>query len=131
MQPVAITVCIALHLWLCPSIAGCALGQRLYLCNATAEQIRSLVDARSYQQSSIAATLDDQLAGSAVAGLVQILSTGLEVIKYLQVASKQGQHMMTDAIHCQRCHAQQAMSRNKKQLGQLAKLEWGQSRFWQ
>jgi hypothetical protein len=48
------------------------------LCNAAAEQVRALVDAGCHQQPSVAATLDDQLAGTAVALLVQVLSARLQ-----------------------------------------------------
>lgn len=47
------------------------------LCNATAEQVWPLVDTGGHKQTAIAATLDDQLARSAVVLLLQILGTCL------------------------------------------------------
>jgi hypothetical protein len=52
-----------------------------HLGNATAEQVRPLVDACRHQQSAIAAALDDELFRPAVPLLVQVLSTRLQHVQ--------------------------------------------------
>jgi hypothetical protein len=76
------------------------------LCDAAAEEVRALVDACSHQQAPIAATLDGQLAGAAVALVLQVLGTCLQA----QQDSKHTHGMAAELIRksdhqAARCHA--------------------------
>jgi len=51
------------------------------LANSSTKKFRSLINACGYQQSTVAATLDDEFFGLGVAMLYKVLGCGLKIIK--------------------------------------------------